>query len=163
MILPLSDDTVRMANGNADPQCRSVRAEPLDSITWATTGPHGMISRLLASLFQRGSRHRDRSHRSPQEREEETRSRGGDEELVPEGIAIVRLLEDHGGVMWQGEITSEMDWSASTVSRRLSLLEEEERINRYRVGRRKLVCLPGHEPEFVDTTHRNDRIVRSSR
>lgn len=60
---------------------------------------------------------------------------------------VVRFLAGDGGYAWQGEIADGLDWSASMASRTLSEMEEGDRIDRYRIGRRKVVCLPDHVPE----------------
>lgn len=62
---------------------------------------------------------------------------------------VVRLLSRDEGCAWQGQFISELDWSASKTSRVLQEMEENGEIMRYRVGRRKVVCLPGREPEHV--------------
>lgn len=57
---------------------------------------------------------------------------------------IVRLIERNGGRIEQAEIVSVVDYSAATVSRRLGEMEDRAEIVRYKVGRKKVVCLPGH-------------------
>lgn len=60
---------------------------------------------------------------------------------------VIEVVTANGGRMKQAEIVSRMDWSESTVSRKLSELEANDAITRYRIGREKLVYLPGAEPE----------------
>lgn len=60
---------------------------------------------------------------------------------------VVEVVSANGGRMKQAEIVSTLDWSESTVSRKLSDLEANDAITRYQIGREKLVYLPGAEPE----------------
>lgn len=60
---------------------------------------------------------------------------------------IRELLTRYGGRMKQADVTEETDWSKSTVSRKLSKMEEKGLITRVQVGRGNLVFLSGYEPE----------------
>ena len=60
---------------------------------------------------------------------------------------IRELLTQYGGRMKQTDVTEETDWSKSTVSRKLSKMEEKGLITRVQVGRGNLVFLSGYEPE----------------
>jgi predicted DNA-binding transcriptional regulator len=60
---------------------------------------------------------------------------------------IQELLTQYGGRMKQADVTEETDWSKSTVSRKLSKMEEKGLITRVQVGRGNLVFLSGYEPE----------------
>ncbi|MGM0604795.1 MAG: DUF7343 domain-containing protein [Halobacteriota archaeon] len=62
---------------------------------------------------------------------------------------IGSILESAGGRQRQSAIVTETGWSKSKVSRVLSSMEDDEEITRIRLGREKLVCLAGHEPEDV--------------
>lgn len=73
-----------------------------------------------------------------------------DEFLTPEE-SIVETIERRGGSVKQSEIVSAVDWSESTVSRKLSELESREEVSRYQIGREKLVFLPGQEPAAVES------------
>ena len=53
------------------------------------------------------------------------------------------VVAEHGGRMKQRRFVDEYGWSASTVSRLLSELEDGGAIDRYRVGREKVVAVPG--------------------
>lgn len=70
--------------------------------------------------------------------------------LVPEE-RIVDVIERVGGTMKQSEIVDAVDWSESTVSRKLCDLESRGAVSRYQIGREKLVYLPGHEPPTVES------------
>ena len=69
------------------------------------------------------------------------------EQLVTPKERVLTLLARNGGRMKQGDLVSAVEWSESTVSRKLGGLEAEEAIVRYRIGREKVVFLPGEEPE----------------
>lgn len=62
---------------------------------------------------------------------------------------VSQILEGNGGVVRQNELTGATGWSKTKVSRVLSRMESEGAISRYQMGREKVVCLPGHEPDFV--------------
>lgn len=70
--------------------------------------------------------------------------------LTPEE-RVVEVVSANGGGMKQGEIVSALDWSESTVSRRLSDLESDDVVSRYQIGREKHVYLPGAEPEPLES------------
>ena len=72
---------------------------------------------------------------------------------MPDAVQILSALEQEDGVLWQTEIRQTLDWTASKTSRRLSELEESNRIRRYQIGRRKIVCLPGQEPPTLTNSH----------
>lgn len=69
------------------------------------------------------------------------------QEFVTDEEKVVHLLARHGGYTWQGDVVTELDWSESKTSRTLSRMEEEDRVTRYQIGRRNVVCLPHREPE----------------
>ena len=81
--------------------------------------------------------------------------RRGAEAIVTPEERFVRLVSENGGGMKQGEIVSAVEWSESTVSRRLSKLEDDGTITRYQIGREKLVFLPGNEPESLGSPWRD--------
>lgn len=68
--------------------------------------------------------------------------------LTPEE-AVLEAISAHDGGMKQAEIVSALSWSESTVSRKLSALEEREVVTRYQIGREKLVYLAGAEPDSL--------------
>lgn len=55
---------------------------------------------------------------------------------------IVRIVRHEGGRVEQKQLVEWTDWSASTVSRSLSAMEADGRIERVQVGRKNLVLLP---------------------
>ena len=54
---------------------------------------------------------------------------------------LYRLVEEHGGRLPQGKLVELVPWSAATVSRLLSALEEQDRVVRIHAGRGKVVFL----------------------
>lgn len=70
-----------------------------------------------------------------------------DEAILTDEDRIQELLARYGGRMKQTDVTDETDWSKSTVSRKLSKMEEKGLITRVQVGRSNLVFLTGDEPE----------------
>jgi hypothetical protein len=70
-----------------------------------------------------------------------------EEAMLTDEDRIRELLTQYGGRMKQADVTEETDWSKSTVSRKLSKMEEKSLITRVQVGRGNLVFLSGYEPE----------------
>jgi len=70
-----------------------------------------------------------------------------DDVMLTDEDRIQELLTQYGGRMKQADVTEETDWSKSTVSRKLSKMEEKGLITRVQVGRGNLVFLSGYEPE----------------
>lgn len=68
--------------------------------------------------------------------------------LFTKQAEFIELLEANDGRMKQSEIVAETDWSATTVSRELSAMEEDDLIHKVRVGRANMILLAGEEPEW---------------
>lgn len=68
-------------------------------------------------------------------------------QLISPRERVLKLLAQNEGGMKQSEIVSAVDWSESTVSRKLGKLEADGEIVRYRIGRGKCVYLSGEEPD----------------
>jgi uncharacterized membrane protein len=66
-----------------------------------------------------------------------------DLELLSDEERVEYLLEQNGGRMKQANIVKETGWSNAKVSQLLSSMEEEERIDKLRIGRENLISLPG--------------------
>lgn len=75
-------------------------------------------------------------------------------EIMTPEERVVQLVSENDGGMKQADIVSAVEWSESTVSRKLSTLEAAGTITRYRIGREKLVFLPGSEPESLGSPFR---------
>lgn len=65
---------------------------------------------------------------------------------------IVTILARHDGQMRQSEIVAAMDYSESSVSRRLCEMESAGDVTRYRLGREKHVFLPESVPASFDSS-----------
>lgn len=65
------------------------------------------------------------------------------EELLSDEERVVRLLEEHGGRMKQQAVVEELDWSETKTSQVVKELHEDEKIERYRLGRENVLALPG--------------------
>lgn len=73
--------------------------------------------------------------------------RGSSTETQSPRDAILAALADNGGRLDQRAIPDAADLSQSTVSRQLIAMEERGTVTRYEIGRRKVVFVPGEEPE----------------
>ncbi|WP_255169705.1 helix-turn-helix transcriptional regulator [Natrononativus amylolyticus] len=76
-----------------------------------------------------------------------------DEMLLTDDERIRQLLLQSGGRMKQTDIVAETDWSRSSVSRKLSAMEEKGMITRFQIGRGNLVFLSGYEPDAADSPY----------
>ena len=65
-----------------------------------------------------------------------------DVELLSDEERVTRLLEQNGGRMKQATIVKETDWSNAKVSQLLSSMEEEDKIDKLRIGRENLISFP---------------------
>lgn len=64
-------------------------------------------------------------------------------ELLSDEERVERLLEANGGRMKQATIVDETGWSNAKVSQLLSSMEEDDRVEKLRIGRENLISLPG--------------------
>ncbi|MFC7072232.1 helix-turn-helix transcriptional regulator [Halovenus rubra] len=65
-----------------------------------------------------------------------------DVELLSDEERVERLLEQNGGRMKQASIVKETGWSNAKVSQLLSAMEEDDRIDKLRIGRENLISFP---------------------
>ena len=83
------------------------------------------------------------------------RSDGGtDQVLDPKEAEILDVLREHDGQMRQTDLVDETEWSKATVSRLLSTLEDEGRVEKIRVGRGNVVRLVGPDAPGADDRSR---------
>lgn len=68
---------------------------------------------------------------------------------------VHQLLDERSGAAYQREVAEVTGWSKAKVSRVLSGMEDDDLIVRFRVGREKIVCLPGQEPSYVFQKNRS--------
>ena len=66
-----------------------------------------------------------------------------DPELLSDEERVERLLERNGGRMKQATIVKETDWSNAKVSQLLSSMDDDDRVDKLRIGRENLISLPG--------------------
>ncbi|SHL65809.1 helix-turn-helix transcriptional regulator [Haladaptatus paucihalophilus] len=135
--------------------------ESAESNDKPSDGPLSSIRSVLSGLFERKKPEDEKgettvattTEESPQQteqrREPEQPPVGNlaDEEMLTDEERIRSLLIQYGGRMKQADITTETSWSKSTVSRKLSKMEENDEITRVQIGRGNLVFLNGSEPE----------------
>lgn len=76
-----------------------------------------------------------------------------DDLLLTDDDRVYNLLRENGGQMKQVNIVEETDWSKSKVSRVLSRMEEDGKINKLRMGRGNTIYLDGAEPDAVKNPH----------
>ncbi|WP_227379270.1 helix-turn-helix transcriptional regulator [Haladaptatus halobius] len=134
-----------------------------DDMEYPSDGPLSSIRTILSGLFDRsttGETEAGTESVSDTEMTVEPETDGkpesderapvgnlADEEMLTDEERIRSLLIQYGGRMKQADITAETSWSKSTVSRKLTKMEENEEITRVQVGRGNLVFLNGSEPE----------------
>jgi hypothetical protein len=65
-----------------------------------------------------------------------------DEDLLSDEERVERHLEAAGGRMKQAEIVDRTGWSNAKVSQVLSQMDEDDRVEKLRIGRENLISLP---------------------
>lgn len=83
-----------------------------------------------------------REHEGEETREHEEQI---DPELLSDEERVLRLIEGNGGRMKQANIVSETGWSNAKVSQLLSAMDEDDQIDKLRIGRENLISLPDEE------------------
>ncbi len=73
-----------------------------------------------------------------------------DPELLSDEERVTRMLEANGGRMKQAAIVSETGWSNAKVSQLLSKMDDEDDIEKLRIGRENLITLPDVDPTQVE-------------
>jgi uncharacterized membrane protein len=68
-----------------------------------------------------------------------------DTELLSDEERVERLLDQNGGRMKQANIVKETGWSNAKVSQLLSSMEDEDRIDKLRIGRENLISFPDED------------------
>ncbi|GAA0241252.1 helix-turn-helix transcriptional regulator [Haladaptatus pallidirubidus] len=134
--------------------------QPVENDTEAKSSSDGLQSSIRTMLSGLFSRNKDdiaveqEAELKPNVSDETTKTESQepvgelvDEEMLTDEERIRSILIEYGGRMKQVDITAETSWSKSTVSRKLSKMEENNEIKRVQVGRGNLVFLNGSEPE----------------
>ncbi|WP_135827468.1 helix-turn-helix transcriptional regulator [Halorussus halobius] len=78
---------------------------------------------------------------------------GGDRpptELLSDEERVLRLLRDNDGRMKQADIVRETNWSNAKVSQLLSAMDDDDEVNKLRIGRENLITLPDEDVTDLD-------------
>ncbi|WP_254864042.1 helix-turn-helix transcriptional regulator [Halovivax gelatinilyticus] len=67
-------------------------------------------------------------------------------ELLSDEERVTHMLEEHGGRMKQAAIVKETGWSNAKVSQLLSKMDDDDDIDKLRIGRENLITLPDVDP-----------------
>jgi hypothetical protein len=67
---------------------------------------------------------------------------GVDVEMLSDEERVLRLLDANGGRMKQARIVKETDWSNAKVSQLLSRMDDDDTIDKLRIGRENLISIP---------------------
>ncbi|QIO20983.1 hypothetical protein [Haloarcula sp. JP-L23] len=70
--------------------------------------------------------------------------------LLSDEERVERLLEQNGGRMKQARIVKETGWSNAKVSQLLSAMDEDDRIDKLRIGRENLISFPDEDVTEID-------------
>ena len=105
-----------------------------------------MISKLVERISDTVSTIREAPNQTSNS---ETITTNGDSGHRAPEDKVIELLEQRDGVAWQGEVAELLEWSPSKTSRVLSRMEDDTMLNRYRIGRKKIACLPGEVPDWL--------------
>lgn len=81
---------------------------------------------------------------------EEEPDDGIDPELLSDEERVLRMLTRNGGRMKQASIVKETGWSNAKVSQLLSQMDDDEEIEKLRIGRENLITLPEVDPTELD-------------
>jgi len=73
-----------------------------------------------------------------------------DPELLSDEERVEYLLERNGGRMKQATIVKETGWSNAKVSQLLSSMDDDDRVDKLRIGRENLISLPGESIGELD-------------
>ncbi len=72
-------------------------------------------------------------------------------DLLSDEERVEHLLKQNGGRMKQATIVKETNWSNAKVSQLLSAMNENNSVNKLRIGRENLITLPGEDVTDFDT------------
>ncbi|WP_276299436.1 helix-turn-helix transcriptional regulator [Halorussus lipolyticus] len=73
-----------------------------------------------------------------------------DVELLSDEERVLRLLRENDGRMKQGQIVTETNWSNAKVSQLLSKMDENDDVDKLRIGRENLITLPDEDVADVN-------------
>lgn len=86
----------------------------------------------------------------PDRRAENAGSVPTDERALPDADRVHRILERNNGRVYQASVVEATDWSKAKVSRVLDEMEGTGEVDRFWVGRQKVVCYPQYLPEWAE-------------
>lgn len=75
-----------------------------------------------------------------------------DMDLLSDEEKVLRLLRQNGGRMRQATIVESTGWSDAKVSQLLSGMDDDEQIEKLRLGRENLISLPDYEADSESST-----------
>jgi hypothetical protein len=75
---------------------------------------------------------------------------GIDVELLSDEERVERLLDQNGGRMKQARIVKETGWSNAKVSQLLSSMDDDDRIDKLRIGRENLISFPDEDVTEIE-------------
>ncbi|MFC3957693.1 helix-turn-helix transcriptional regulator [Halovivax cerinus] len=73
-----------------------------------------------------------------------------DPELLSDEERVVHMLTENGGRMKQAAIVDETGWSNAKVSQLLSQMDDDDEIEKLRIGRENLITLPDVDPTQIE-------------
>ncbi|WP_435180661.1 helix-turn-helix transcriptional regulator [Halorussus sp. AFM4] len=73
-----------------------------------------------------------------------------DVELLSDEERVLRLLRENDGRMKQGQIVKETNWSNAKVSQLLSKMDDNDDVDKLRIGRENLITLPDEDVTDVE-------------
>jgi len=124
---------------------------PLDRLPWSsdeTTAPDATVPNANTSATSAtpdADRLADTDAELTFEEDEDV-----DPELLSDEERVNRLLRQNGGRMKQGTIVDETGWSNAKVSQLLSKMDDDEEIEKLRIGRENLITLPDVDLTEID-------------
>ncbi len=71
-------------------------------------------------------------------------------ELLSDEERVLRLLRNNDGRMKQGQIVKETNWSNAKVSQLLSKMDDNDDVDKLRIGRENLITLPDEDVTEMD-------------
>jgi uncharacterized membrane protein len=122
---------------------RPVPAIPLRGETLLVIGLGiALIAGVVAVRRYRDSEPQPDTPDEPEPSTDEPKEEDIDVELLSDEEQVERLLEENGGRMKQARIVDETGWSNAKVSQLLSSMEDDNRIDKLRIGRENLISFP---------------------
>ncbi|SEH12992.1 hypothetical protein SAMN04487967_1077 [Natronorubrum sediminis] len=80
----------------------------------------------------------------------EEEAAGVDPELLSDEERVLQMITQNGGRMKQATIVNETGWSNAKVSQLLSKMDDEDDIEKLRIGRENLITLPEIDPTELE-------------